>query len=70
MVEALKRIQGEPTGEKIVAEMERIKELDTSLMGPLTFTPEEHAGSQSVGFMRAKDGRWVMVTEWFKANRR
>jgi ABC-type branched-subunit amino acid transport system substrate-binding protein len=68
LVEVLKRIQGEPTGEKIAAEMERIKGLDTGLMSPLTFTAEQHAGSQSAAFMRAKDGKWSIVTDWIKGN--
>ena len=67
-VEALKRVQGEPTSDKLVAELERIKGLETGLMGPITFSPDQHAGSQSVSFMRAKDGKWSIVTEWMKAN--
>jgi branched-chain amino acid transport system substrate-binding protein len=67
-VEALKLVQGEPTGDKLVAEMERIKGLDTGLMGPISFTREQHAGSQSVSFMRAKDGKWGIVTDWIKSN--
>lgn len=67
-VEALKRVEGEPTGDKLVAALESIKGLDTGLMGPITFSPEQHAGSQSVSFMRAKDGKWGIVTEWVKAN--
>ncbi len=67
-VEALKRVQGEPSGDKIVASLESIKGLDTGLMGPLSFSSEQHAGSQSVSFMRAKDGKWAIVTEWMKAN--
>ena len=67
-VEALKRVEGEPTGDKIVAALESIKGLDTGLMGPITFSPDQHAGGQSVAFMRAKDGKWGIVTEWVKAN--
>ena len=67
-VEALKRVDGEPSGDKIVAALESLKGLDTGLMGPITFSPEQHAGSQSVSFMRAKDGKWGIVTEWVKAN--
>jgi branched-chain amino acid transport system substrate-binding protein len=67
-VEALKRVQGEPTGDKIVAALESIKGFDTGLMGPITFSPDQHAGSQSVSFMRAKDGKWSIVTEWVKAH--
>lgn len=67
-VEALKRVQGEPTSEKITAELEKIKGLNTGLMGPVTFTSADHAGSQSAAFMRAKDGKWAIVTEWIGAN--
>ena len=67
-VEALKKVEGEPTGDKIVAALESIKGLDTGLMGPITFAPDQHAGSTSVAFMRAKDGKWGIVTEWVKAN--
>ena len=67
-VEALKKVEGEPTGDKIVTALESIKNLDTGLMGPITFAPDQHAGGQSVAFMRAKDGKWGLVTEWVKAN--
>lgn len=67
-VEALKKVEGEPTGDKIVAALESIKGLDTGLMGPITFAADQHAGGQSVAFMRAKDGKWGIVTEWVKAN--
>lgn len=67
-VEALKRVQGDPTADKLVAELERIKGLDTGLMGPISFSPDQHAGSQSVSFMRANDAKWTINTEWLKAN--
>ena len=67
-VDALKRVQGEPTSEKIVAELEKTKGLNTGLMGPITFTPTDHAGSHSAAFMRAKEGKWVVVTPWIGAN--
>ena len=66
-VEAVKKIQGEPTGEKLAAAMESIKDFNTGLMGPLSFTADNHAGSQSVSFMRAKDSKWAIVTEWLQA---
>ena len=67
-VEALKRVQGEPTSEKIVAELEKLNGFNTGLMGPITFTSTNHAGSQSAAFMRAKDGKWGIVTEWLGLN--
>jgi len=67
-VDALKRVQGEPTSEKVVAELERTRGLNTGLMAPITFTADQHAGSQAVSFMRAKGGKWAIVTEWLKVN--
>ncbi|HEY0294531.1 MAG TPA: ABC transporter substrate-binding protein [Bordetella sp.] len=66
-VEALKRVQGEPTGEKVADALEQIKDFDTGLMSPLSFSPDQHAGSQAVAFMRAEGGKWTVVTDWMKA---
>ena len=67
MVEAIKRVQGTPTSEKIVVELEKIKGMDTGLMAPVTFTSEQHAGSLAAAFMRAKAGKWVIDTPWMQA---
>ena len=42
--------------------------LETGLTSPITFAPNQHAGSQSVNFMRAKDRKWSIGTEWMEAN--
>ncbi len=67
-VEALKKLEGQATSDKIVEQLNKINGLNTGLMGPITFTPEQHAGSQSVAFMKAKDGKWEIVTDWVKAD--
>ena len=66
-VEALKKVQGDPTGPKIAAAVESIKGLNTGLMGVINYSSDQHAGSQSVAFMKAKDGKWEIVTDWVKA---
>jgi branched-chain amino acid transport system substrate-binding protein len=66
-VEAIKRVQGTPTSEKIVAELEKVKGLNTGLMAPVTFTPDQHAGSLAAAFMRAKGGKWLIDTPWMEA---
>ncbi|ABE30214.1 amino acid/amide ABC transporter substrate-binding protein, HAAT family [Paraburkholderia xenovorans LB400] len=66
-VEALKHVQGEPTGDKIVAALEQMNNFNTGLMSPITFTATQHAGSNAVAFMRAEDGKWVIKTDWMKA---
>ncbi|MDB6000493.1 MAG: branched-chain amino acid transporter substrate-binding protein, partial [Rhizobacter sp.] len=55
-VEALRGIKGEINGESLVASLESINGYDTGLMAPVTFTKDQHAGSVSVAFMRAKAG--------------
>jgi ABC-type branched-subunit amino acid transport system substrate-binding protein len=67
VTEVLRRIDGDITSEKIVAELEKVRDMNTGLMGPLTFTADRHAGSDSAAFMRAKDGKWSIVTDWIKA---
>ena len=66
-VEAIKRVQGEPTSEKIVAELEKLKGMNTGLMAPVTFSTDQHAGSLAAAFMRAKSGKWVIDTPWVEA---
>lgn len=66
-VDAIRRIEGTPTSEKIVAELEKVKGMNTGLMAPVTFTPDQHAGSLAAAFMRAKAGKWVIDTPWMEA---
>lgn len=66
-VEAAKRVKGELTPDALVASLEGIKGYDTGLMAPVTFTKDQHAGSLSAAFVQAKDGRWVIVSDWLQA---
>jgi branched-chain amino acid transport system substrate-binding protein len=66
-VEALKRVKGDITADALVNALESMKGLDTGLMGPVSFSSDQHAGSLSVAFLRAKDGRWQPVSEWIQA---
>jgi ABC-type branched-subunit amino acid transport system substrate-binding protein len=67
LVQALKGIKGEINAESIVAALESMKDYDTGLMAPITFTKDQHAGSLSVAFLRAKEGKWNIVSNWMKA---
>ena len=66
-VEALKRVKGEVTGDTLVTALESVKDYDTGLMAPVSFARDQHAGSTSVSFLRAKDGKWQMASDWMKA---
>lgn len=67
-IEALRSIKGEVNGESLVAALESMKGYDTGLMAPVSFSKDQHAGSLSVAFMRAKEGKWQVVSDWMKAN--
>ena len=66
LVEALKKTNGKVDPESIVNALESMKDVETGLMGPTTFTPEQHAGNLSGAFMKAEGGRWRVITGWEK----
>ena len=66
-VEAVKRTKGDLTPDALAASLESMNNVDTGLMAPVSFTKDQHAGSLGVAFLRAKDGRWVVVSDWIKA---
>jgi branched-chain amino acid transport system substrate-binding protein len=66
-VDAVKRIKGDMTAEALVNSLEGMKDVNTGLMGPLNFSKDQHAGSLSVAFLRAKDGKWEPVSKWVQA---
>lgn len=67
LVQALRSIKGDINSESIVAALEGMKDFDTGLMAPISFTKDQHAGSLSVAFLRAKEGKWNIVSNWVKA---
>lgn len=66
LAEALKRAGGKTDAESLVAALEGMKDYDSGLMGPTTFTGQQHAGNLSGAFMRAQAGKWNVITGWEK----
>ena len=59
---------GPITGEKMKQGLESIKGLTLGgLMPPMEITPQDHEGGGWVRIYQVKGGRWVSVTDWFKA---
>jgi branched-chain amino acid transport system substrate-binding protein len=66
--EVLKRSGGKTDEASIVGALESLKAFDTGLMAPLTFSPDQHAGSLSGAIMKAEGGKWRIISPWLAAN--
>jgi hypothetical protein len=45
-----------------------MKNFDTGLMAPLSFSATQHAGAQSGAIMKAENGKWKIITGWLATN--
>ncbi|MFI4986599.1 MAG: ABC transporter substrate-binding protein [Alphaproteobacteria bacterium] len=63
-VEALKHAGGKTDSASIVQALEGLKDFDTGLMAPITFTKDQHAGALSGAIIKAEGGKWKVITSW------
>ena len=71
LLEGVKRVEGQVTGESIKKALETIKDFDTGgVTAPLTFTEQSHKGNFSTKIYKAdvKQNRWVAQTDYVKAS--
>jgi branched-chain amino acid transport system substrate-binding protein len=66
--EVLKRTGGKTDEASIVSALEALKGFDTGLMAPISFSPDQHAGSLSGAIMKAEGGKWKIISGWLAAN--
>ena len=66
--EVVKRSGGKTDEPSIVSALESMKDYDTGLMAPLTFSPDQHAGALSGAIMKAEGGKWKIISGWIGAN--
>lgn len=58
----------ELTGANIKASLETLENFETGgVTAPITFTPEDHAGSKSLRMYQVQDGTWVPITDFLSA---
>jgi len=70
MLEGVKRVSGDVSGESIKKSLESLKDFDTGgVTVPLTFSEQSHKGNLSTKVYKAdvKQNRWLPVTEYVKA---
>ncbi len=66
-VETLSRVEGkEIKADAIVGVLNNMRNFDTGLMGPISFSKDQHAGGLYNAIVKAKDGRWHLATPWTK----
>ena len=64
VVETLKRLGTNVTRERFIAEMEKLKNFETGIQTPLTFSPTQHAGAQSGNMLTKRGMRLVVVSKY------
>ena len=66
--EILKRTGGKTDEASIVGALEGMKDFDTGLMAPLSFSSDQHAGALAGAIMKAEGGKWKIISGWLAAN--
>jgi branched-chain amino acid transport system substrate-binding protein len=64
VVETLKRLGRNVTRERFLAELEKLKNFDSGIQPPLTFSAKQHAGAQSGNMLTKKGLRLVVVSKY------
>ncbi|MEJ8826085.1 ABC transporter substrate-binding protein [Variovorax humicola] len=62
-VEALSRVKGELTYDALYASLHSLKDYDSGILPPVTFSPTSHLGVTSFFKMIAHNGQWVATGE-------
>jgi len=65
IAEALNSIDGDPTREALIEALQGIEDFDTGgITGNLTFSEDNHLGTDEVVIVEAQDGHWKPVSDW------
>jgi branched-chain amino acid transport system substrate-binding protein len=61
LLEGLRRVDGEPTREKLVKALETLKDFDTGVLFPVTFTATNHEGSSQTRLIKVDSAlKWQL----------
>jgi ABC-type branched-subunit amino acid transport system substrate-binding protein len=66
--EAVRRANGDTSADALVTALQGISNFDTGLMGPITFTADQHAGSLSCAMIKGENKKWHLITGWMQAS--
>src|SRR4051794_5551981 len=68
LAEAVKRAAWKTDQASLVAALEGMKDYDTGLMAPISFSADRHAGALAGAIMKAEGGKWKIISGWIGAN--
>ncbi|MFJ7636812.1 ABC transporter substrate-binding protein [Peribacillus sp. NPDC097206] len=60
-VEALKKIDGAPTREKLISALESIENYETDILPPVSFSSDNHLGVKEIQPVKVENGEWKTV---------
>jgi branched-chain amino acid transport system substrate-binding protein len=66
-ISALEKADGRTDCDSLAAALNSFSNVQTGLMGGISFNANEHAGSSSCLILKAENGKWRPVTDWIKA---
>ncbi len=65
--EAIKEAGDKPTREGVVAALEKWDPKQSALMGPVTFSKDNHDGKRTLYMIQVDGGKWKKVSDWIGA---
>jgi len=64
LVEGLKRAGPYPTRNRLVNALETFNKWDGGAFPPITYSQNDHAGTESVVLVQVKEGKQTVITDW------
>ena len=61
-VEAMRRIDGPITRQALTKSMDSLRNYDTGILPPVTYSPERHLGNSSLHRVQLVNGRWTAIS--------
>jgi branched-chain amino acid transport system substrate-binding protein len=65
--DAIRDAGDSPTRAKVVDALEKWNPHASPLLGPVSFSRNNHDGKRSIYMIQVKDGKWVKVSDWIEA---
>ena len=65
--DAIRDAGDNPTRPAIVATLEKWNPMNSPMLGPISFSKDNHDGKRSLYMIQVKGGKWSKVSDWIGA---